>query len=93
MQILFLVSTVVPRLEKIHDFLHTYKLPMYCNIWQDLRLLGELHVALQIPIIKDTEDITKTSSVVLGVGQSEYVDPGGSSQICGKVCVCACVRV
>jgi hypothetical protein len=66
---------------------------MYCNIWQDLRLLGELHAALQVSIIKDTEDITQTSSDVLGVGQSEYVDSGGGSQIGDKVCVRACVRV
>jgi hypothetical protein len=40
-------------------------------------LLGELHVGLLKCIIKDIEDVARTSSVVSGVNQSSSVNPGG----------------
>ncbi|CAM0953906.1 unnamed protein product [Alopecurus aequalis] len=43
----------------------------------DSRLLGELHVALLKSIIKDIEDVARTSSVVSGVNQSSSASPGG----------------
>uniref|UniRef100_A0A452ZWD0 Uncharacterized protein n=1 Tax=Aegilops tauschii subsp. strangulata TaxID=200361 RepID=A0A452ZWD0_AEGTS len=43
----------------------------------DSRLLGELHVAVLKSIIKDIEDVARTSSVVSGVNQSSSANPGG----------------
>jgi hypothetical protein len=40
-------------------------------------LFGELHVALLKSIIKDIEDVARTSSVVSGVNQSSSANPGG----------------
>jgi hypothetical protein len=39
--------------------------------------LGELHVALLKSIIKDIEDVARTSSAVSGVNQSSSANPGG----------------
>ena len=50
-------------------------------------MLGELHVALLKSIIKDIEDVARTSSVVSGVNQSSSANPGGGHpQIVEGVC-------
>nr|GMC70431.1 homeobox-DDT domain protein RLT2 [Ipomoea batatas] len=43
----------------------------------DPRLLGEIHIALLRSIIKDIEDVARTSSVVVGVNQNNAANPGG----------------
>ncbi|XP_073155835.1 homeobox-DDT domain protein RLT2-like isoform X2 [Henckelia pumila] len=43
----------------------------------DPRLLGEIHVALLRSIIKDIEDVARTSATALATNQSSAVNPGG----------------
>ncbi|XP_031105790.1 homeobox-DDT domain protein RLT2 [Ipomoea triloba] len=43
----------------------------------DPRLLGEIHIALLRSIIKDIEDVARTSSAVVGVNQNNVANPGG----------------
>lgn len=57
---------------------------IYC---QDPRLLGEIHIALLRSIIKDIEDVARTSSAVVGVNQNNAANPGGGHpQIVEGVC-------
>ena len=51
---------------------------IYCpTIFQDSRLLGEVHIAVLKCIIKDIEDVARTSSIGLGFNQSSGANPGG----------------
>ncbi|XP_019194149.1 PREDICTED: homeobox-DDT domain protein RLT2 [Ipomoea nil] len=43
----------------------------------DPRLLGEIHIALLRSIIKDIEDVARTSSAVVGANQNNAANPGG----------------
>ncbi|XP_023554341.1 homeobox-DDT domain protein RLT2-like isoform X2 [Cucurbita pepo subsp. pepo] len=43
----------------------------------DSRLLGEVHIAVLKCIIKDIEDVARTSSIGLGFNQSSGANPGG----------------
>lgn len=46
-------------------------------MFQDPRLLGEIHVALLRSIIKDIEDVARTPSTGLGASQNNAANPGG----------------
>lgn len=52
--------------------------PTFCLlILQDSRLLGEIHIALLRSIIKDIEDIARTSSTRLGTNPNSITNSGG----------------
>lgn len=56
-------------------------------IFQDPRLLGEIHVALLRSIIKDIEDAMTTPVTGLGANQGSAANPGGGHpQIVEGVC-------
>lgn len=46
-------------------------------MFQDPRLLGEIHVALLRSIIKDIEDVARTPSTGVGASQNSAANPGG----------------
>lgn len=49
---------------------------MLC-LYQDARLLGEIHISLLKLIIKDIEDVARTPSINLGANQNGAANPGG----------------
>jgi hypothetical protein len=46
-------------------------------LYQDSRLLGEIHVALLKVIIKDIEDVARTPCTGLGMNQNGAANSGG----------------
>lgn len=55
----------------------SYLIIYFPSIFQDSRLLGEVHVALLRCIIKDIENVTRSPSAGLGSNQSSAPNPGG----------------
>lgn len=46
-------------------------------IWQDPRILGEIHIALLRSILKDIEDVARTPTTGLGANQNNITNSGG----------------
>lgn len=66
----------------------------YCILlslmFQDPRLLGEIHVSLLRSIIKDIEDVARTPSMGLGANQNSTANPGGGHPEIVEGVSCGC---